>query len=598
MSIILRLHISLFFLILIGCASQAPPSGGPQDKTPPTIISAEPADNSIKVDPSARITISFSEPIRQESLNNAFSLSPPPEGAVRSRWRGKTVELTFDSSFQDNRTYVLTLGTTLSDLQGNKLLYSFHLAFSTGDHLDQGQITGFLTGQGESVLGWNVIGYYMGSLPPSTKAFVEKRGIAESSPTKADFITAGSPPSKIKTPDPSSVIPDASTQTGEDGSWELKHLTAGLWRIFAFQDRDDDRLWTPNLEQIAVPSRDVQAYADSTQLPEIVYLRAAYPPVLPNVVRVVAKYPDLLEIKFDRIPAATDAVIEIVPFDSLDTKLDDSTIQSFPIRQVHYDPADSTRFRVRLKEEIEVAQVEMRIKGSFRSRETLDTSLVIDMTTAVPTDTVAPTFLGMFPKETSTFHPGFRSPILTFSEEIKLIGSDVIFISRDKDDSLAYPVPCREIDPFRLRVEPDSLLTTGYYQLKILGEKVLDLAGNALVDSVVTVAYTFFSFDSLGSVSGRIEESWVLAPFYLVLRSLGDVHLPLQIREETLGAFRFPAVPAGQWQLSGWVDFDRNSRYSYGNPLPMVASDPYVFHQDTITVRAHWESAGEAVQFK
>ena len=47
--------------IIFGCAKVASPPGGPEDKTPPDIISTYPLNNAVNIQKDNKITIAFSE---------------------------------------------------------------------------------------------------------------------------------------------------------------------------------------------------------------------------------------------------------------------------------------------------------------------------------------------------------------------------------------------------------------------------------------------------------------------------------------------------------------------------------------------------------
>jgi hypothetical protein len=64
--------------VLLACARQLPPPGGPEDRTPPQILSAAPEPNATRVSLSARPQFVFSEKIDHASFEQAFFVSPRP----------------------------------------------------------------------------------------------------------------------------------------------------------------------------------------------------------------------------------------------------------------------------------------------------------------------------------------------------------------------------------------------------------------------------------------------------------------------------------------------------------------------------------------
>lgn len=81
---------------------------------------------------------------------------------------------------------------------------SFSLAFSTGDSIDQGQITGKVYGLKQNET-FNIFAYLLSDT--------------------SDF-------------NPFETKPDYISQTGEEGSFALKFIKAGCYRLLAVEDRN------------------------------------------------------------------------------------------------------------------------------------------------------------------------------------------------------------------------------------------------------------------------------------------------------------------------------------------------------------------------
>ena len=79
-------------VLFLGCARQMPPPGGPIDRTPPVVVSTEPADAATDVPLDRRIRIEFSKGMDRRSVERAVFISPQPARAPQMRWDGKTLE--------------------------------------------------------------------------------------------------------------------------------------------------------------------------------------------------------------------------------------------------------------------------------------------------------------------------------------------------------------------------------------------------------------------------------------------------------------------------------------------------------------------------
>ncbi len=556
-----------------GCANKQPPPGGPRDEQPPIILGTFPEQNALNVAPDQSVVIQFNESIRRESVSQAFSLSPPPTGNVRARWKGRQLTLVFEEPLLDDRTYVLTLGTQLSDNRGNKLENSYHLSFSTGDQLDQGQIRGILVKRGDgSVQGWNVVGYLI------------------------EDGQAGTPGGSdgMHEPDPSTDLPDAATQAGANGTWELRNLKSGTWRIFAFNDRDGDRLWSPGLDAVGVPPYDVVVTQDSSNIQTITLVGAARP-TLPMPVRFTARTRELFLLRFDRPVPALECDLSIFTFDANDTGESSDTVQQedlrtgrHAVRDIYYDPADSSLLRLHLAYPADGDSARIRIAGSFGVADTMDTTITASMERTSDIDTLRPGVVRIDPVEMMRIHPNSGDFYLTFNEEMDESMQGAFYYLNGQDTLLS---DYEQMSPFTVRLPLDSEYVNGSFTVRIFGDSLRDIAGNTLQDSLINYRYFYLSPDSSGSLSGEIQYSQDL-PVHLTLSSLSERDGDLQQMRTGGGPFEFLQVPAGHWRMFAWVDRNRDNEFSPGEPYPFFPAELFKVQPDTIFVRARWESGG------
>jgi len=112
---------SLFLIILIPlllnqCAQVAAPPGGPVDKTAPVILSSWPGRDSVNVKRSDRINIEFSESINKNSVEKAVFITPRQSDEPELKWKGNILSIILPDSFAENSTYIVNLGSSISDL--------------------------------------------------------------------------------------------------------------------------------------------------------------------------------------------------------------------------------------------------------------------------------------------------------------------------------------------------------------------------------------------------------------------------------------------------------------------------------------------------
>lgn len=132
----------LLVLLLAACARQGAPPGGPVDKMPPRILAAWPHPDTTRVPLKSRITLQFNEAVDHRTCEESIFITPRPAQAARFRWHGKKLEIQLPGGLLPHRTYVITVGTGTKDLRNISMAASWSLAFSTGDSLDRGALSG------------------------------------------------------------------------------------------------------------------------------------------------------------------------------------------------------------------------------------------------------------------------------------------------------------------------------------------------------------------------------------------------------------------------------------------------------------------------
>lgn len=136
--------ILLLFLsacLIIGCASQQKPQGGPKDRTPPKLLKATP-ENMTRNFKAKQVKLDFDEYFK---LNNPFqeiTMSPAPEKLPNYKVVKKSIVIDFKDSLQKNTTYVINFGKSIADLNEGNILQNFTYVFSTGPHIDSLSISG------------------------------------------------------------------------------------------------------------------------------------------------------------------------------------------------------------------------------------------------------------------------------------------------------------------------------------------------------------------------------------------------------------------------------------------------------------------------
>ena len=219
----LRLFAYIGLAFLGACAKVGRPQGGPVDETAPTIISHSPAADATRVAADTRVEILFSEPMdRQRTVEACFVAPETPTELKWPGFSGRQLVLEFIRPLQQDRTYVITVGTGARDLRNNPMTASYTFAFGTGEKLNQSTVSGFVFKNHQPAKGAMIWAY------------------------DADDIddTVGH------------ALPAYRTQSGQDGGYQFLRLSAGGYRIIAFED-ENRNFKLDDQEYFAAPSVDL-----------------------------------------------------------------------------------------------------------------------------------------------------------------------------------------------------------------------------------------------------------------------------------------------------------------------------------------------------
>jgi len=104
--------------------------GGPDDETPPAMLSSEPADGSENVSVSSQITMNFSEAMHWPGIENAFSIVPAVSGSFEIA-NSTCVIFTPVAGLAFNTVYSILVNSSLTDRGENSLAPDAQFSFTT-----------------------------------------------------------------------------------------------------------------------------------------------------------------------------------------------------------------------------------------------------------------------------------------------------------------------------------------------------------------------------------------------------------------------------------------------------------------------------------
>jgi len=554
-----RLQLLLLAALLgAGCASQVPPPGGPPDTEPPGIVSTVPAEGELHFR-GDRIVVRFSEYVDRRSLQESVFLSPSA-GALTFDWSSSEVSISPAETLKEATTFILTIGTDLRDTRNNRLAGSFTLAFSTGDVIDSGAVSGRV--YDEAPGGVMIYAYSLPGAGPDTL-------------------------------NPAVTEPDYLTQTGADGSYRLTHMKYGRYRLMAVRDVFKNLLYNIQTDRFGMPAGDLRLDPSKREIAGVVFTLSVEDTVRPYVTAARGIDRERAIVRFNEKPLRTglrDAIsvtdtlsgagLEVIDFSPADTAGREFTLLTAP--------QDSGRvYRVRFS----------RLEDA--AGNTADSSGTATTFTGVPgVDTlIASMTMNLRNDSTTGVLPG-AGLTLTFSRAVDT--------SRFAAGFSVTRIP-GEVVPGRLtwegsffaRFTPAAEAEPGaWYEVRVAAGSVRDLRGNAPADSAFARRYRIIEEKFLGSIGGRVAppeggDSLLDASSVVVVsRDLSGSGGETRVRAEGGGSFLIDHLPEGRYSVYGFVDADGDGKFDHGAPYPPRYAEPFSVYPDTLKIRPGWPVSG------
>ncbi len=140
----------ILLAMLTACANRGVgPQGGPQDVTPPELVSELPLNGSVNVKSEnpkkpQTIEITFNEYVQLDNVVENVLISPPQQRPPVVSAIGKKVRVEFDSTLLDSTTYAIHFGAAICDYTEKNPLLDYTFSFSTGPVIDTMMIGGLM----------------------------------------------------------------------------------------------------------------------------------------------------------------------------------------------------------------------------------------------------------------------------------------------------------------------------------------------------------------------------------------------------------------------------------------------------------------------
>ncbi|MEM6783027.1 MAG: Ig-like domain-containing protein [Bacteroidota bacterium] len=526
------------------------PSGGPPDRTPPRLVASLPEAGALNVE-TDELRLAFSEDVNAGTVVRALTIVPSFTEPLDIDVNRDEVRIRFPEALRDSTTYVVTLGTDLQDLRSVKLDAPITLAFSTGDQLDEGRITGTLRDpvSGQGVADANVFAY---ALP-------------------MDFAASDS------LPDPRVAEPSYQTQTGSDGRFAFEYLRPGPFFVAAVRDANRSRTADAG-EPFAVPTDVPTGASDSSDVPDLALYLARRDTVGPVLRSVRSASNRRFAVRFDEsvLLASRATTAWSVTDTTTGTPATVETVYQTPDapQQVWLvtDPRANRGHRVAL---VDLAAV-TDSTGNASSGDAV-------FSPSVAPDTVQTRVAALVPRvadrdTVKALRPGER-PGVRFTRAPDSAGIALV-----------------QVDPADLALA-DTAADGVTLRIADLGAADQVALTFPRADSTRTVTFTVPTASDLGELMGVVARDSLVgdAPIVVELRTVDEL---LQVTSaDAAGAFRFDGLPEGEYQLRLIADRDTSGTWTGGTLAPYAPPEALLLVPTPERVRPRWETVIDTLRF-
>jgi|YelNatPaOPRAMG01_1025707.scaffolds.fasta_scaffold00174_48 archaellin len=537
----------IFALLLSNCANQLPPGGGAVDLVPPKIENVFPQNGTTNFNKNY-IEINFSKFINKLSLPNSIFISPSIDGPFDYDWTNKSVKISFSSKLKQNVTYIVTIGTQLEDYNNhNKMSEAYTFAFSTGNKIDNGVISGKVFSSKPG--GISIFAYMIGdsSINPSVQ--------------KPNYIS----------------------QTGEDGKYKLLGLANGIYRVFAVQDESKSFLYNPENDEIGNPQGDVTISKIDSIYTDLNFFMTKYDTVKPRLVKAIMTDAFHVLLVFNK--DIDSESINLSNFSLVDSTANKTIKPEYVFKSFSKgtDVILSGNFKIPVKDEVFVFTKSIKAKSGIEYKSDFinlnvsdkpDTTKPIIVYTspsngASNVDFVKPKFLFYF---NDSFDTVVASKGIAFTDTSgKFILSKIHFI----DDASFSISPLVNLKP------------NNDYMIKIDLSKFSDLNGNKY-DSVYQYKFRTINGLDFTGVSGKVINAEQNLNPYLVLESSMEPKTIYKQHLKKNNVFEFDRIQPGKYTLWCFYDSDSSKTYSYGTTFPFHPAEKFWVYPDTLNLRPRW----------
>ena len=518
---------------IYSCAAVSTPEGGPKDITPPELISSNPKSGSLQFK-GGEVILSFSEYIDEKSISNSISISPRLENPVDITYDDDNILLNFPDSLLNEQTYVITINRNLKDERKVAIDKSIQVAFTTGNIIDEGIISGRVYGNQEyAVHLWKLTTEFSDSI----------------------FLT-----------DPLYVA-----ETDKEGNFEFKYLAEGDYVLLGVDRSSSGSKLIPDRMAYGVSSKKVITLEKEGQIIDIpLRLRKEIPPIKLTHGEWVGQKWGWIYFNQEIDSLNIDNIILI----------DESKKQFKP--SIFRDLQDKTRALLIADDTLSIGKAEIII---FSKEVSLDRKKINFRVSGKRDTTNIKKLLPESSVKIRHEKEGGPSVAIVFSKPILQISDSAMIMITDQDTLIEN---INMVNPIEVNFIPSiGWVEKTNYNISIISEKLKPIEGKSFLDSIINISIKSEKALGYGGVTGVIKENYNNA--LIKLTSLNDESKFFYSAIDTNLKFIFKSIPEGAYTLTLIKDEDKSGSFTFGQVIPFKPSEWFYIHPDTFNIRSNWD---------
>ncbi|RMF56449.1 MAG: hypothetical protein D6748_13515, partial [Calditrichaeota bacterium] len=375
-----------------------------------------------------------------------------------------------------------------------------------------------------------------------------------------------------------------------DGSFHLKYLSHGRYRLYALDDRNKDYLYTLGTDRIGLPFMDVELTTTHQRIENFNFVLTTEDTLGPSLFNVKALHHHQFIIAFnEEIKKQTTASVQVI---------DSTSGTPLEVKWLEVDGKDP-RSLIVYTAEMKETKYQARVKGiSDTSGNSLIPPLLeFNFVGSSQKDTLSPRLKTIIP-EAGNRSVAYDSPItfqFTVPVDSNSLQNNFTLIAPDSSIVNGHWNWYSLLQPI---YQPDGLLQKGArYQVHLNLSKVFDIYGRPYGDSLYQHEFNTLDWSLLGEISGEVtvqDTSWKQVIISAeALKGQKKYSLVSTIDKP----FIIPFLPEGQYRVKAAIDISTNGRWDPGKSIPFRYSEPVLVFPDTVSVRKRWTTEGIDFQF-